>query len=347
MSSPRSPVSLQHIAQEAGVSAMTVSRALGGRGRIAAATAERVRQVARRLGYRPDPEVVKLMQHLRQRRTRPFQSVIVGLTTRAEDDPEPYFRGIVAGARARADRRGYRFEVQDIGAGPGEGWGPLGRVLRSRGIEGVVLLPQRVPIDLSGLLVWRHFAAVAATTSVVGPALHRVAPHHFANTLLLCRRLAGAGHRRIGLLLPREHDQRVHHAFHAAFEWHARHEAAEPGAALLPAAFDPVVVLGWLRAHRPDAVIVHETRAARDLRDLLAGTPWARLTVAVTSVVGPPPRGVCGINERPAEIGGAAVDLVASLIERRALGLPSAPATTLLGGRWVSGTRPGRQAARR
>jgi len=46
-------VTIKDVAREAGVSAMTVSNALNGRGRVAEATVARIRTVVDRLGYRP------------------------------------------------------------------------------------------------------------------------------------------------------------------------------------------------------------------------------------------------------------------------------------------------------
>lgn len=334
MTDPNSPapVSLREVADAAGVSRMTASRALSGRGRVAAATQARVRRAAERLGYQPDPEVTKLMHHLRTRRTRRPAGVIVGLTTRQAADPEPYFRAMVHGATRRAEERGYRFEVLGIGEAPEP---TLGRRLRNRGVEGLVLLPMAAPIDLSGLLDWAAFTTVAATTSVLAPAVDRVAPHHFANTLLLCQRLNGLGHRRLGLLLPREHDRRVQHTFAAACEWHARHHAGASASTLAYGVFSTEVVRNWWRREKPDAVLVHEVAAARQLRKALPSHGRRPLVIAVTSVVELTSPGCWGINERPDAIGAAALDHVADRIERRTRGLPAIPLTTLLAGLWV------------
>ena len=48
-------VTLQDVADAAGVSPMTVSRALRGERRVAPALADKVRETAMRLGYVPDP----------------------------------------------------------------------------------------------------------------------------------------------------------------------------------------------------------------------------------------------------------------------------------------------------
>jgi DNA-binding LacI/PurR family transcriptional regulator len=48
-------VSIRDVAREAGVSVTTVSHALNGKGRLNVDTRRRVREVADRLGYRPNP----------------------------------------------------------------------------------------------------------------------------------------------------------------------------------------------------------------------------------------------------------------------------------------------------
>ena len=52
---PQRPVRIVDVAREAGVSVATVSKALNGRKDVGAATRERVREVAERLRFRPNP----------------------------------------------------------------------------------------------------------------------------------------------------------------------------------------------------------------------------------------------------------------------------------------------------
>ncbi|MEX0984698.1 MAG: LacI family DNA-binding transcriptional regulator [Actinomycetota bacterium] len=54
-------VSIKDVAREAGVSVTTVSHALNGKGRLSAATRERVGEVAERLGYRANPAARNLV----------------------------------------------------------------------------------------------------------------------------------------------------------------------------------------------------------------------------------------------------------------------------------------------
>ena len=73
---------MRQIAALAGVSAMTVSRALRNNPRITPEVRSKVHKVALKLGYRPDPQVVKLMNHLRHRNKPTFVASIAGSVCR-------------------------------------------------------------------------------------------------------------------------------------------------------------------------------------------------------------------------------------------------------------------------
>ncbi|MFF9774688.1 LacI family DNA-binding transcriptional regulator [Streptomyces sp. NPDC013978] len=86
------------VAQAAGVSQAAVSLVLGDkwRGRVSATTAERVRQAARELGYRPNLAA----RNLRLGRTRTVLLVVPALTTE-------FFAGVYTGAARVAARHGF------------------------------------------------------------------------------------------------------------------------------------------------------------------------------------------------------------------------------------------------
>ncbi|MFJ9731620.1 LacI family DNA-binding transcriptional regulator [Streptomyces sp. NPDC101171] len=86
------------VAQAAGVSQAAVSLVLGGkwRGRVSEATADRVREAARDLGYRPNLAA----RNLRLGRTRTVLLVVPALTTE-------FFAGVYTGAARVAARHGF------------------------------------------------------------------------------------------------------------------------------------------------------------------------------------------------------------------------------------------------
>lgn len=326
---------LRDVARASGVSAMTVSRVL----RNQAAVSDRVRgqvlAAAGRLGYRPDPYVAKLMHHLRSRRKPVFQGSIYALTTQPADAPfQTYSAGIVLGARRQAEVRGFGFGILRVtpeNAGPG----CLQRMLRSRGIEGVLLLPMVTPSALTSLIEWREFSVIATTSSVLAPAVHGVIPHHFKNAQLLCAQLAARGYRRIGIVLPAHHVARVHHAYNAAIVWHGLFHHGTFVPPLIYAGQEPRQLTAWFARERPDAIVTHTPQ--------LCHTFAATLGLAVPGPVGfastntTPESDLAGIDELSVDIGVAAIDLLTGMIQRGEKGVPAVPTTTQVQGRWVDG----------
>ena len=331
---PTPAFTLRQLAAVSGVSQMTVSRALNGRGRIAADTRARIAALAAQHGYRPDPEVAKLMYHLRTRRTRRFQSLVVGLTTRRPDDRETYFQSLATGARDQFKSRGYEFDILQVTA-DGKGPAGLGRILRTRGVEGILLLPQKQPIDLSGLLNWSEFTAVAASASATVPGAHRVTPDHFANALLLCRSLAAAGRTRIGLVIDADHDRRTNFGFSSAITWHGLNEARHFVPPLVTRGDFTEALRAWFACEQPDTIVTNEIASAQLCARLLRRSLTGAVRFVVTSRTGPNKSEIAGIDERPSSIGAAAADLLANMLERRSRHEAAAQTSTLLAGRWV------------
>ena len=95
----------------------------------------------------------------------------------------------------------------------------LRRVLRGRGVEGLLLLPLREPTTLVDLVAWENYPVVAATYGLLAPVFHRVVPNQFSNMLTACGQLAGRGYRRIGLVQDAVQDVTVRHSFSGAVAW--------------------------------------------------------------------------------------------------------------------------------
>lgn len=104
----RPQVTIDVVAAEAGVSTSTVSHVLNGRSdtaRISAATSQRVRDAASRLGYQPNHAA----RSLRRQRT----GIITVLAWRLSS---PFFADIATGVRNVAQTHGFQVSVIDAGA---------------------------------------------------------------------------------------------------------------------------------------------------------------------------------------------------------------------------------------
>jgi DNA-binding LacI/PurR family transcriptional regulator len=162
---------MRSIAAAAGVCPMTVSLALRNDRSVSAETCVRIQKLARTLGYRPDPMLTHLMQHLRSSRTT---KAGVNLAVLATLDAQ-FVRRLIDGATARAGRLGYaldRIDLRTFANKPAA----LTRTLSARGVAGVLLGPSADPVDYSTLLDWTKFAAVAMTYSVFDHGSTALAP---------------------------------------------------------------------------------------------------------------------------------------------------------------------------
>lgn len=331
---PSKRPSLRSVAEAAGVSAMTVSRVLRNYPAISESVRARVQKAVRSLGYLPDPEMAKLMHHLRKRRKPAFQASICALTTRGPDaPPSTYCDGIELGAEQRAEALGYSFSTLQIGPSR-ETWRTLPRILRSRGVEGVVLLPMLTPAKFDGLLDWRDFSIVSTTSSVLSPALHAVLPHHFKNSQMLAERLFALGYRRIGVVINFEQTQRLSHALTAAVTWHGLLHEGRCVPPLIYSGRSPLGLEEWFQREQPDVIVTHIQRLCREFAERLGlSLPGPVGVVSANTEPGAP---CAGINECPEDIGCTAIDLLAGMIQRGVRGIPEMPTTTQVPGFWVN-----------
>ena len=328
---------MRAIAQLAGVSAMTVSKALRNLPKVSARTRARICRIAAKVGYKPDPEVAKLMNHLRDRAKPSFQGLICALTDRPPAMAHPYVDGLIAGAERQAQNRGYGFTLIRFEKGP-EHRRQLRRVIWARGVQGVLLLPLRETFDLTDLLPWTELSVVAVTLSILAPVVHRAIPNHFANTLQICRKLAARGYRRVGLVIDANQEARVDHAFSAAV---IRHNIEGRRLTVSPFVYDyaglqPAALREWFKREKPDAILTTDDAFSRDYARIL-NLPIPG-PVGFVSTNTSPGSLISGIDELPGEVAATAVDVLAGMIQHGQKGVPRNPTTTELQGVWLEGS---------
>lgn len=328
------PPSLRAVAKAAGVSAMTVSRVLRDHPKVSAKMRAKVLKVAQAIGYRPDPHVAKLMHHLRTRRKPAFQASICAITNNTMNAAgSGYSKWVLEGARRQAEARGYAFNtVSIVETNAPQG---LDRILVSRGVEGLVLLPMADPSDLTDLLDWSAFSVVSTTSSVLAPQMHSVMPHHFKNMQMLCRQLEARGYRRIGLVLHRNHVNRVYQAYNAAVTWHSLSHHGTFVPPLIYQGTEPVGLKEWFAAEKPDVIVTHIERLVHRFAEILGLKLGGEIGFASTNTQA---GSVCaGIDELPLQVGATAIDLLTSMVQRGEKGVPLISASSLLLGQWVEG----------
>jgi len=327
---------IREIAKRLGVSSATVSMALRNNSGVSKATCRRVQRVAQEMGYVPDPEVMKLMRHLRQRHKPKFQSTLCALTTVPENRTLEYLAAVLESARKRAETLGYGFMVWRLDEAEIAHRRPdLQRMLETRGVEGLLLAPCLRPLRLQNLLDWSRFSIVAATYSVLTPLVDRVVPHQFNNMLMICEQLVKRGYTRIGIVLSETHEGTTHHAFSAAVSW----QSIIGGTAYVrPLVYREDQLEGslkrWFAEEKPDVIIDPGDGYARQFARILGLTIPGKIGFANAHLSGP--TDIASVDERPREIGSTAVKLLSSMIQNGEKGLPPAPNVTMVAGEWIS-----------
>jgi len=308
---------------------MAVSYALRDLPGVSAAERVRICAIAEKIGYRPDPLLTHLMQHLRTHRqikSSANLAVLTGLDA-------PFVRRLIDGANARAEKLGYQLDRVDVKPHLHNARS-LTRTLEARGVAGVLLAPVADPADYSGLLDWTRFAAVAMTYSVVEPRVHRVVTHHFDNAIKALGLLRQQGFRRIGLAMTSDMEFRSNHSYSAAYYHMAGMAGEDPLPLLLFANQDPRQIRQWFARHRPEAVLVANAHQATSL---IAPhlSERARTRTAFVSLDCDPAHRVSGIDQLFETIGSQAVDALVAQLHRNERGLPEKPTVTMVEGHWV------------
>ncbi|WP_326699929.1 LacI family transcriptional regulator [Streptomyces sp. NBC_01754] len=177
-------MNIRDIAAEAGVSAATASRALTGKGRVSAATVERVRSVADRLHFQPS-EIARSLSSGR--------SHSVGLIV--PDITNPFFPELMAGAESAAKALG---QTILLAAAPGAVSAREDlRLLRSRGVDGFIVVgnPFASSAQLREAAGARPLVVVDRAESVTD--ISTVVSDHVEGATLAVRHLLALGHTRI------------------------------------------------------------------------------------------------------------------------------------------------------
>lgn len=235
----------------------------------------------------------------------------------------------------RAEELGFAFEVMEVGA---DGDGPaLERILLSRGVEGIVIMPMMGRRDLTGLLDWARFSVVSVTSSVVAPRFHSVMPNHFDNILHAYGELAERGFRRIGLAISRDWDERVRYRWTGGMAWQNQFGKTQPVPVYLGEARGPAIADAgfstWIRKNFPDAVLVESIDGIL-LEEALRKIPPRRRPKIVT-LNWPNKLADGGIDQRVGEIGSVAIERLAGMISRGEKGAPKRSNVTMVNGDWV------------
>ena len=183
-------VTIQQVADKAGVSIQTVSRVLNNRPDVSLETRQRVQQIIAELGYQP----YAIARGLATKRT-----FTLGLI--ASDFSDYWFAQVAMGAEAEAHKHGYFFMLGST-ENSSQDEPKFLRLLTERHVEGILFIRANRPIDLDHLREVQKSGTPVVSTGFYlrDPELSFVEVDNLDGGLKATQHLISLGHRKIAMI---------------------------------------------------------------------------------------------------------------------------------------------------
>ena len=185
-------VTIKDIASKAGVTSATVSMVLNGKGAISEATRSRVWKIANELGYYPSATA----KALRTNKSKTLGLIVGSLRNE-------FFMDIIYAVEEYASKKGYIIFVCDAERSSRKVVSSL-KALAARGVDGILISLGFYPDEEMNVEIERLVAdgikIVSFTSAISLDCVPLVEPTESECFASLASRLAGLGHRKVGLI---------------------------------------------------------------------------------------------------------------------------------------------------
>lgn len=325
-------ITILDIAREAGVSKSTVSRVLTGHPRVSQVTKEKVKQIAGKLNYRPDPALGVLCSYRNARRKagilREFPIAIV--TDFSEPMRGPYLKTVVQRIRAHAAHLGY--SISTIKATDYPHPSSVARVLKSRGIRGIICLAINHRV-FAEEFPWEEFSVVLHGQPKFRPACNLVREDRFDRTALAVRRAWELGYRRPAFAMVADQEQISRYFDLSAGAYYSEVARLTGSPNLIePRRITPreddAEVRAWVEQNQPDAIIGENQGVLNRLEQAGYSIPRDMGFAAILRL--PERRDVAGFNLDCPQQARTLVEQLDLLIRQNILGFPPLANSTLI-----------------
>lgn len=326
----RKNVSLRKIAEIAGVSRMTVSRAFKKDAPIKPELKAHILKVAKELGYTPDRMVTQVMSSFASRREVDYReniAVIWWPARWAVVNKGKYASSILNGLTAGAEHYGCRLEHFVISDEVNARF--LNRIFKAKNIQGVIITPPPTHLDIPPELDWDAFSGVLVGSSIKEPHLHRAQPSHFNSILNALEHIHKKGYQRPCLLVHSDLEERTRRAYAAAFlAW----EGSDPSRIWHVEDHRNPGLKAWLEKCKPDAILGDTNECKPVIPKVFSNIPFASLDVQFVDSE------ISGIYQDIEATAENAVDLLIQARIRKETGIPKQPKILITQGSWNEGS---------
>lgn len=337
-------VTMATIAKELGISRNAVSLALRNHPSIPNATRDKVRSVAKRLGYQRNPAHGELMSQMRMKGHGKTQATLALFN--ANRDPKAFTRHptipyYVKGCQQRTKGLGYtldQFWLYEPHV-TADRWVDI---FEARGIRGILLVglmtENRLPQNL--LPIFETYPTVVTGVRTRQPALSFASVDHHILALRAFEKAIQLGYKRPGLVIDQAIDDLVELRFSAGYR---SGQQSIPQVHRLRPFTDTQLTDNnlahfkkWLEKEQPDVIFTLYNSVEKWLIQLGYQIPKDMGLIQLEWRSSHP--NWAGMNQHNDITGEAAIDMLIGMIHRGESGIPEFPRATLIGPTWVDGS---------
>lgn len=245
-------------------------------------------------------------------------------------------RTIFDHAVERGESLGYKVDAFVLSGDPKAHW-QMNRILETRGIRGLIILPRLEHTYPRLHLNWDKFAAVEIGRTLWNPReLHRVERSVYPEVLDTVHLLKRAGYKRIGLAVEPMAERQRQKVYTAAFQIAQDHI---PQKRRVPSftqfgPWEQDKFSRWFEKFRPDVLMIHSNSIVPDWLHSMGMKIPEDISIFGFNVAG---SNLSGMTTNTALFGANAVELLSILLERDRLGISETPYNWLVKSRWQKG----------
>jgi len=344
---PNRPITLKDIAKVAEVNPSTVSRAMRNDPRISETVRKKIKNIAEKMEYRPNPFVSAFTAQVRGYRGAPHGVTIVMLDYDGDHSTDSSWQSIyIKGITFRAEQLGYKTEIICL-AKLNYSISRLNKILHVRGIRGMIILPVPERANFSEINC-EHIALATISYSVKHLSINRTSLDYYQCMMLILNNLVKKGYKRIGFSIAKSDLRRFGERLFSGFlGWqqtlpkskripvHINKKIGEYNETVEDRASGRKDYMQWLEKHKPEVVVGSSARFHQWLLELGFNIPDDIGFVSTGKLSEMP--GVSGIDQKHFEIGTATTDLIIGQFHRNEYGPPNPEKVVMIEGSWLDG----------
>lgn len=329
---PMKPCSLKDIAQLAGVSYSTVSRALHNDPKISQTTKDKVQKIARKLNYQPNAFAVGLVN--KRDLAQSHQGNLLLLAGHRDQDPLKHnttYQHLLKHAKIRAKEHGYKLEYS-WAHNPQTPLRRLAQILQAKNTSGIITLALSIDeIELN----WSDYALARCAKFYPNEKcqIHHTTYHLRESMFLALNEIKKSGLSRIGLVVQPAAENKFNNLISSYFYncYHLIYEEKPSIPPLINSApqsndeEDYAHFKQWYDTYKPEIILSFDNafRVQAWLKRLSLKVPqnigYVDLALRIDN-----PEDITGINLPYTQLAASAVDLIISQLHTNERGIPEA-----------------------